>query len=73
MLPFVFEDGFGFERYVETVLDVPIMMLTDGCAWFWLPHGSGTLPQKSRMQCELVRATCPQHQLLAHDCTALIQ
>lgn len=24
MLPFVFEDGFGFERYVDYVLDVPI-------------------------------------------------
>ncbi|MBK1669447.1 glutamate--cysteine ligase [Rhodovibrio sodomensis] len=24
MLPFVFEDGFGFERYVEYVLDVPM-------------------------------------------------
>ena len=24
MLPFVFEDGFGFERYVDYVLDVPM-------------------------------------------------
>ena len=24
MLPFVFEDGFGFERYVEYILDVPM-------------------------------------------------
>src|SRR5690606_32404795 len=24
MLPFVFEDGFGFERYVEYALDVPM-------------------------------------------------
>ena len=24
MLPFVFEDGFGFERYVDYALDVPM-------------------------------------------------
>ena len=24
MLPFVFEDGFGFERYVDYLLDVPM-------------------------------------------------
>ena len=24
MLPFVFEDGFGFERYVDYMLDVPM-------------------------------------------------
>lgn len=31
MLPFVFEDGFGFERYAEWVLDVPMyFVLRDG-------------------------------------------
>ena len=24
MLPFVFEDGFGYERYVDYMLDVPM-------------------------------------------------
>ena len=24
MLPFVFEDGFGFERWVDYILDVPM-------------------------------------------------
>jgi glutamate--cysteine ligase len=24
MLPFAFEDGFGFQRYVDWVLDVPM-------------------------------------------------
>jgi gamma-glutamylcysteine synthetase len=26
MLPFVFEDGFGFERYVDYMLDVPMYL-----------------------------------------------
>ena len=31
MLPFVFEDGFGFERYVEYALDVPMyFVMRDG-------------------------------------------
>ena len=28
MMPFVFEDGFGFERYVEWMLDVPMYFVT---------------------------------------------
>ncbi len=28
MLPFVFEDGFGFERYVEYILDVPMYFVS---------------------------------------------
>ncbi len=32
MLPFVFEDGFGFERYVDYALDVPMYFVhRDGC------------------------------------------
>ncbi|MGE0844664.1 MAG: glutamate--cysteine ligase [Flavobacteriaceae bacterium] len=30
MLPFVFEDGFGFERYVDYVLDVPMYFIKRG-------------------------------------------
>ena len=30
MLPFVFEDGFGIERYVDYALDVPCTVYRDG-------------------------------------------
>ena len=30
MLPFVFEDGFGFERYVDWALDVPLYFVKRG-------------------------------------------
>ena len=31
MLPFAFEDGFGFERYVDYALDVPMyFVMRDG-------------------------------------------
>ena len=32
MLPFVFEDGFGFEAWVQYALDVPMYFVyRDGC------------------------------------------
>jgi len=33
MLPFVFEDGFGFERYVDYALDVPMYFVKRGEAY----------------------------------------
>ncbi len=33
MLPFVFEDGFGFERYVDYALDVPMYFVRRGGAY----------------------------------------
>ncbi len=51
MLPFVFEDGFGFERYVDWVLDVPMYFVKRGATYHDVAGASfrdllaGELPQ----------------------------
>ena len=50
MLPFVFEDGFGFERYVEYILDVPMYFVyrdgayIDASGQSFRDFMNGTLP-----------------------------
>ena len=56
MLPFVFEDGFGFERYVDYMLDVPM--------YFVYRDGNTSTPRASpsaiswRASCRRCRARC---------------
>jgi glutamate--cysteine ligase len=51
MLPFVFEDGFGFERYVDWALDVPMYFVKRGAIYHDVAGASfrdlmaGKLPQ----------------------------
>lgn len=40
MLPFVFEDGFGFERYVDWALDVPMYFVQRGDVYHDVAGGS---------------------------------
>ena len=57
MLPFVFEDGFGFERYVDYMLDVPMYFVyRDGK---YIDACGPELPRlHARASCRRCRASC---------------
>ena len=56
MLPFVFEDGFGFERYVDYMLDVPMYFVyRDGK---YIDASGQSFRTSSRASCRRGRASC---------------
>ena len=56
MLPFVFEDGFGFERYVDYVLDVPMYFVYRDGSYIDAPASRSAI--SCRASCRRCRAKC---------------
>ena len=58
ILPFVFEDGMGFERYVEHVLDVPMYFVyRDG---EYIDAAGQSFRDFLKGACRRCRASCPR-------------
>ena len=57
MLPFAFEDGFGFERYVDWALDVPMYFVKRGDRY---NDVAGLVPRSSGRQAAALPASAPR-------------